>query len=706
LKKRELLHTIELLKLELSQKNLLIDTLKQEHETTVLELEEKLNDVHHEKVMYSTQLALLKRGFEEEIRKLQQKSQKDVERLNRQICDFEEFQLKSSQQNEDIKLSLQAPLMTEGKYRVLRAKQVEDLTVEEHVLMRYYELCQEHIQRSAKLESETQQLREDNRDKEGELNHLEQDLRSLRSHKEELELECQQLKQQVKRVGQHVQDGNVKIDMFDQMKGERDSLLHEKSLLTSHLSELEQNLKHYRDEYGTIRSDLSSSEQKVSLLTHDKDYLTKQLAEVTKRCHVAEEKAQFLEGTLEVTKKAREELYEKLLNAKELHRTEFQDKLQDEIESLRARTGTEVEQLKRQAREIYERENRALMEAKDAAQLERDRALQGEKDALKKYEDLLNTYRQLQVQSDSHVSELQSDNKLKSFEFERLQLVHDETKRNLKSSELEKEKLTKKVEVLTEELYVMRSDHQRTVHELEGRVREQSSRLDVFEKLEKELDDVVLQAAEIEDESSAEKVLVTFGYGSNLPTTSKRRLQQSVQLARRVLQLERANSSLKKQLETESDNLKQVQEELSKSRNLVKLAQQPYHYLLDGMQSRDEQIQAQKRALDELGKKVAQCQEERKMLIQQKNELSADLEKLLAHREELAVMRQVVVGLMTNRPSVSPSKVPPKGGHGRVGTARRVATDDSQVSIQLPAPIVFTRQPPPHWYRQVKMNPS
>jgi progesterone-induced-blocking factor 1 len=519
-------------------------------------------------------------------------------------------------------------------------------------------------------------------------------------------LECQQLKQQVKRVGQHVQDGNVKIDMFDQMKGERDSLLHEKSLLTSHLSELEQNLKHYRDEYGTIRSDLSSSEQKVSLLTHDKDYLTKQLAEVTKRCHVAEEKAQFLEGTLEVTKKAREELYEKLLNAKELHRTEFQDKLQDEIESLRARTGTEVEQLKRQAREIYERENRALMEAKDAAQLERDRALQGEKDALKKYEDLLNTYRQLQVQSDSHVSELQSDNKLKSFEFERLQLVHDETKRNLKSSELEKEKLTKKVEVLTEELYVMRSDHQRTVHELEGRVREQSSRLDVFEKLEKELDDVVLQAAEIEDESSAEKVLVTFGYGSNLPTTSKRRLQQSVQLARRVLQLERANSSLKKQLETESDNLKQVQEELSKSRNLVKLAQQPYHYLLDGMQSRDEQIQAQKRALDELGKKVAQCQEERKMLIQQKNELSADLEKLLAHREELAVMRQVVVGLMTNRPSISPSKVPPKGGHGGVGTARRVATDDSQVSIQLPAPIVFTRQPPPHWYRQVKMNPS
>ena len=96
------------------------------------------------------------------------------------------------------------------------------------------------------------------------------------------------------------------------------------------------------------------------MLTHDKDYLSKQLSEVTKRCHIAEEKAQFLESRLEDTKHSREELYEKLLNAKELHRAEFQDKLQEEIESLRTKTGTEVEQLKRQAKEIFERENRCV----------------------------------------------------------------------------------------------------------------------------------------------------------------------------------------------------------------------------------------------------------------------------------------------------------------------------------------------------------
>ena len=79
--------------------------------------------------------------------------------------------------------------------------------------------------------------------------------------------------------------------------------------------------------------------------------------------------------------------------------------------------------------------------------------------------------------------------------------------------------------------------------------------------------------------------------------------------------------------------------QLSKSRNLVRLAQQPYHYLLEGMQARDGQIQAQKKALEELEKKVASYQEERKALVQQKNELSADLEKLLAHREVCMYMQ-------------------------------------------------------------------
>ena len=172
LKRKELLHTIELLKLELSQKNLLVETLKQEHETTVLELEEKLSDAQHEKVMFSTQLALLKRGFEEEIRQNQQRSRKEANQLNEQIRRLEEDQPKLVERIEDIKLSLQAPLMTESKYCALCDKSAEELTIEEYVMLRYYELCHEHIQRSSRLEGENQQMKKDSMDKDDEIQRL------------------------------------------------------------------------------------------------------------------------------------------------------------------------------------------------------------------------------------------------------------------------------------------------------------------------------------------------------------------------------------------------------------------------------------------------------------------------------------------------------------------------------------------------------
>ena len=56
------------------------------------------------------------------------------------------------------------------------------------------------------------------------------------------------------------------------------------------------------------------------------------------------------------------------------------------------------------------------------------------------------------------------------------------------------------------------------------------------------MDDIVLQAAEVqvneEDDddckpNQAERVLFSYGYGANVPSNAKRRMKQSVQLARR-----------------------------------------------------------------------------------------------------------------------------------------------------------------------------
>ena len=64
-------------------------------------------------------------------------------------------------------------------------------------------------------------------------------------------------------------------------------------------------------------------------------------------------------------------------------------RLESELEGLRARTGLEMEQLRTQTREVYERENRVLAESRDTAVGERDRAKAAEKEITDKYENLL-----------------------------------------------------------------------------------------------------------------------------------------------------------------------------------------------------------------------------------------------------------------------------------------------------------------------------
>ena len=117
--------------------------------------------------------------------------------------------------------------------------------------------------------------------------------------------------------------------------------------------------------------------------------------------------------------------------------------------------------------------------------------------------------------------------------------------------------------MLSEEVSRVRGEGGEKVRELEGRVRDQAERLAAYQKVETEMDDVVLQAAQgqqciyyiticasgsailrrvlcvcvcvcvcdiaiyiAESESDAEKILFSYGFGASLPTTACRRAQQ------------------------------------------------------------------------------------------------------------------------------------------------------------------------------------
>lgn len=62
--------------------------------------------------------------------------------------------------------------------------------------------------------------------------------------------------------------------------------------------------------------------------------------------------------------------------------------------------------------------------------------------------------------------------------------------------QLENEKLSKKLEVLTKEYYTLQASLEKRVSELEALLSEKNNKLETYEKLEQELDEVVMQSAE------------------------------------------------------------------------------------------------------------------------------------------------------------------------------------------------------------------
>lgn len=74
---------------------------------------------------------------------------------------------------------------------------------------------------------------------------------------------------------------------------------------------------------------------------------------------------------------------------REEHRMKYDHQLESELEGIKARTALEMEQLRVQTREMYDRESKILSDARDSALTERDRAKSAEKELADKYENLL-----------------------------------------------------------------------------------------------------------------------------------------------------------------------------------------------------------------------------------------------------------------------------------------------------------------------------
>ncbi|XP_069458425.1 progesterone-induced-blocking factor 1 isoform X2 [Ovis canadensis] len=673
IERKELLHNIQLLKIELSQKNMMIDNLKVDYLTKIEELEEKLNDALHQKQVLALRLDNQLTFQQKDARKYQELMKQEMETILLRQKQLEETNLQLREKAGDIRRNLRDFELTEEQYIKLKSFPEDQLSIPEYVSIRFYELVNPLRREISELQVKKNDLAEELSANKGQLKQLTETYEEDRRNYSELQIRCQRLALELADTKQLIQQGDYRQENYDKVKSERDALEQEATDLRRKYEVLEASHITQAKERSELSKEVATLQQTVTLLQKDKEYLNRQNMELSVRCAHEEDRLERLQAQLEETKKAREEMYEKYVTSRDRYKTEYENKLRDELEQIKLKTNQEIDQLRSASREMYERENR---------------------------------YRELQLSAESKVTEFLHQSKIKSFESERAQLLQEETARNLTQCQLECEKYQKKLEVLTKEFYSLQASSEKRITELQAQNSEHKARLDTYEKLEKELDEIIMQTAEIEDEVEAERVLFSYGYGANVPTTAKRRLKQSVHLARRVLQLEKQNSLVLKDLDHQKNQVTQLSQELDRANSLLNQTQQPYRYLIESVRQRDSKIDSLKKCITELEKDVSNLNKEKSALQQMKDQMALDLEQLLNHREELAAMKQIITHMRSKRSedNLLFTKMESKNVTENQKSKTLNVPKEPEDNVFIPKPTLFTKKEAPEWSKIQKMK--
>ncbi|KAF3708112.1 Progesterone-induced-blocking factor 1 [Channa argus] len=702
IERKELLHNVQLLKIELSQKNLIIDNMKADHMSKIEELEDRLNDALHQKQVLALRLDSQLKIAQEENKKQQALRKQEMEAILLRQQQLEETNRQLCEKAGELRRSLRDLEISQDRYQDLRDLPEDKLSIQEYVSLRFYEVVTPLRAQLAELNVKRGSMSEELDTHRAQMKALMESYEEERRLRTELELRSQRLTLELADTKQQIQEGDYRRDTYPNIKRQRDNFEAELKELKRRFETLDLSHTAITRERDTLSKEMATLQQSVTLLQKDKEYLHRQNMELSVRCAHEEDRLERLQVQLEDTKKAREDAFEKYVASRDHYKSEYENKLREDLENIRLKTSQEIDNLQRTSREMYERENRNLREARDNAVLEKDRALAAERDIQSRYDQLLEQFRQLQLGIDTRVAELSNQAKLHSFEAERAQMVKDETANALAQCQVECEKQQKKLELLTQEFYRLQTSSEKRVAELQAQNAQQVSQLETYEKLEQELDHITMQAAEIENEEEAERVLFSYGYGANVPTTAKRRLKQ------RVLQLERQNTSLRRELEKHKSQTGQISEELFAANQLLRQTQQPYSYLIETVRQRDVQISTLKELITSLEDDVSSLRKERTALQQVKDNMAADLERLLNHREELAVMKQVLISMQSRQGDALNLLETDKAAIRTSGAGKhhlkRINRTIEEESPNKPKPTVFTKKDVPDWYQKDKRS--
>eukprot|EP00741_Cyanophora_paradoxa_P012057 tig00020592_g11652.t1 len=709
------------LQLDMARKDVMLQTLRVEHDRVVQTYEMRLREERQKRIEVEARLTDEAKTAQAELRTLQDRSGTEIralkERLARLDVEVPELREKLAADKE----LLRDLFISEELYAELRRKAEQDQSLAEFVQVRAFELLRPIREDRERLRREIAAVRESAQAAVEEAakaaREAAQRERLLRDERDGLKTALEATEERARRVDGELREALAraaasadKARAYDEAAGRAERAEKELRGAAHAAAMAEAQAKAATAEREEMARRLAERSQASELLTLDKSYLSKEVDALQERLRAAEEAAEKLKGKNTQLKQQKQEAVDRLIAWQQESRASSQATLQAELQRLQERAQADMDELRRAARDLHERESRALREARDTAVQDAERLRARLEDAKDANERLQTQHRELQNVLEAQIGDARMAAKTKVFELERLSARHDETAASLAQATGEIDALRKKLDVARTEYYALQAEAGRRAAELEGQVRSQAEKLAQYESLERELEAALVDAAALAEPAPGPegqhslRLIDALAAGS--PAAPRRHLKQSLLLARKALALERENVQLIKSLEAEKEKVQQLSDEIGRLQKRVEQVGQPYNYLVESIQQRDRELAASQLLVSTLQADLKRAQEERGRAEAERRGAVEDLRRLLERRESIDHLRAVAARIQSDAArdaGAAAAAVPP------LSPSRRAPEDDGS----QPAPILLGSRPrqvaggpgpageAPEWYRKL-----
>ncbi|KAJ9530521.1 hypothetical protein QJQ45_012545 [Haematococcus lacustris] len=450
------------------------------------------------------------------------------------------------------------------------------------------------------------------------------------------------LQARVERLASELEAASVRCEllaakgqMYDELRARTERLQED----NQRLQVIEASFKRLEQQHQELRLVAQQREHGHEMLVTDKAYLSKQAEFLAAAQSRLQNEVEVRDAKIAELQRQKQELFDKLVQTESLKNREGDARLQRELAALQAATHADMERIRVETSEAYEREARLLRELRDAAQEDAARAKKALSDLQAVHESHQMNAAEAHRRLEGTAIELQTELKQKAFELSHFKVVVGEKESLLQRLKMQAELLQDKLQASMDRCRVLEAE---------------AATLTVLQQR------APTPAQQPDDHGSRALAASEAVPGSGGGVSGK----GAQELVAQVLTLQRQLGNATQEKEAVIAKLAALDAELARATEQLRLVGQPHSFLLRELsaaqaakQQMEEQAVAAQNAL-KVAKRDLTAENDR--LTSQCSSLRADLDMLLAQRGQMEGLKALLAAAtQPAEPGPGPSTPPP-----------------------------------------------